>query len=232
MTEALTVVGPDPSSPERAAFVRQRLVIISKHVAHAYLENGLLLKEYKDNGYFREDGFKSFNEAIDAMHNVGTLEYGARNARHFIAVVEMKDKLGITLDRLREMPISKLREIATIENESDQRALLEASSEMTTQEVQDTARKLRHKELGRDEDPLKPLTLMFTETQYAFFREVIERARGAFGLAEELSDATILVDTILADYFSGMPSVNNSNAVDADIVDNNEDNDDGLVVYS
>ena len=66
---------------DRANFVKNRLLEINRQASNIVIENGQLLREYKENAYHKEDGFKSFDEAIQAYHDSGLLDYGPRQAR-------------------------------------------------------------------------------------------------------------------------------------------------------
>ena len=105
---------------DRATFVRERLVAINKSAGDMVYENGLLLREYMANAYFKEDGFKSFDAAIDSMQDSGQLDYGARNARNFIAIVDLFDTLHLPPAEVQNIGISKLREIAMLADPKEQ----------------------------------------------------------------------------------------------------------------
>ncbi len=188
----------------RAVEVRERLAAINRQHNDLVLENGLLLREYKTNAYFKEDGFVTFDEAIDALQQRGELDYGARNARHFIAIVDMVDRLHLTPQEVKDIGVSKLREIAALKSEAAQRNLLEAARTQTVGEIQKEAKRLRDKAAGRDEDPLNPVTLMMTDTQRQFYKVCILRGRKEAGVEDNTPEAAILVDVILAEWFSGL----------------------------
>src|SRR5512140_276709 len=94
------------ASAERASYVQNRLLEINREVADKYLENGLLLKEIRDNAYYREWGFSSFDLAIETMRGRGQLDYGKRSAWYFIAVVEMIERLGLPADSVQSLGIT------------------------------------------------------------------------------------------------------------------------------
>lgn len=199
MTDTLVVeVGTD-----RAAFVKARLLEINAHANSIIIENGMLLREYKDNGYYKSDGFQSFDEAINSYQASGLLDYGARNARNFIAIVDMIDAHGIDPKQIEAVGVSKLREIATLPD-ADQKKLLDGASDMTVAEVQKEAKRLRDKAHGRDTDPLSPVTLMLSETQKVLYTDCIKAARVTYGIAETAGDAAVLIDFILAEWMSGV----------------------------
>jgi hypothetical protein len=187
----------------RAVQVRERLAAINAQHNDLVLENGTLLKEYKDNAYFKEDGFPSFDEAIDTLHERGVLDYGSRNARHFIAIVEMVSNLGITGADIKKLGVSKLREVASLKSPEAQRALLESAKTKTVGEIQREAKDLRDKAAGRDVDPLNPITLMLTDTQKTFLRECIAQARVEYSVNDNVPEAAVLIDMILADWYAG-----------------------------
>lgn len=198
----------------RAVEVRQRLAAINSQHNDLVLENGLLLKEYKDNGYYKEEGFQSFDEAIDALHERGVLDYGARNARHFIAIIEMVQALGVEAADVRQIGVSKLREIASLKSEAAQRKMLEDAKTKTVGEIQREAKALRDKAAGRETDPLDPVTLMMTVTQKQFYKTAIDQARRDYGVDEKVPDVAVLVDMILADWYSGqVPTLSDGTVV-------------------
>lgn len=201
-----------PAESQRAVYVKERLAAINKQHNELILENGLLLREYKANGYFKEDGYESFDEAIESLHEKGVLDYGARNARHFIAIVDMVDRLELTSAEIKAIGVSKLREIAALKSETEQRRLLSEATNKTVGEIQKEAKRLRDKAAGRDTDPLNPTTHMFTDTQKGFFKECIRRARTEYAIEDNVPEAAVLVDYILADWHSGLPNENNDNA--------------------
>jgi hypothetical protein len=93
MTEAIIEVGPANRGPQ----IKAKLAEYGQQAADLILQNGLLLREYQSGGYYKEDGHKNFDEAIEAMKNAGLLDYGARQARHFIAIINMVETLNIGL---------------------------------------------------------------------------------------------------------------------------------------
>lgn len=190
------------ASADRGASIRAKLIANSGQAQDLILSTGLLLREYKGGAYFREDGHKTFDEAIEALKEQGQLDYGARTARHMIAVVDMVEVLNISADEVKRLGISKLREIATLKDSKQQLALLGEAGQKSVGEVQRAAKALRDKAAGRDVDPLDPVTLLMTETQKGFYKECIEKARMIAGLSDDVPEAAVLVDVILADWNS------------------------------
>ena len=201
---------PAPS-PERAKFVIGRLVELSKNAAEVMLESGLLLKEYRDNAYYKEDGYESFDAAIDAMHEKGMFEYKSRNARNLISIVEMAQQHKLSGDTLDGIGISKLREIASLPP-ADQKAMLEPdkktgepkAKKMSVADVQKEAKVKRAKAKGHDVDPLDAITFMTTATQKTFINTCIEAARRIYGLPDTVTPTGVLVDAILAEWHSSL----------------------------
>jgi hypothetical protein len=187
---------------DRAVFVRSRLLEINAQANNLILENGLLLREYKQNGYFREDGYKSFDDAIQMMQNAGKLDYGPRQARYFISIVDMVDTLQISPGEIDQIGVSKLREIAGVPAESDKRKLLDSAKDMSVGEVQKEAKRLRDIALGRESDPLVPIVLKTTQSQCDMFNDCIQSARSIYSLPEEMSETSILIDIILTAWFN------------------------------
>lgn len=198
-------VGP----ADRGVQIKAKLIALGQQAADLILTNGLLLREYRSGGYYKEDGYKSFDEAIEALKDSGQLDYGARQARHFIAIVDMCESLNIEGPEVNKLGISKLREIASLKDPKDQLALLGQASQKSVGEIQAEAKRIRDKAAGRDTDPLDPVTLLMTATQKQFFKDCIDAGRKLSGLdAEKVPDVAVLVDVILADWLSGVPELN------------------------
>jgi hypothetical protein len=199
-TESLVEVGP----AGRGKDIKAKLVEFGRRAADLILQNGLLLREYRSGGYFTEDGHKSFDDAIEAMKDSGQLDYGARQARHFIAIVDMVEALNIGPAEVGKIGMSKLREIASLKDPKDQLALLGKADQVSVGDIQREAKAIRDKAAGRDTDPLDPITLLMTETQKTFYTECIEHGRLLSGLdKDKVPDVAVLVDVILADWMSG-----------------------------
>lgn len=204
------------SSKDRAKFVSKRLQELSKSMAEQYIETGMLLKEYKDNAYYKEDGYESFDEAIEAMHDEGKLDFGARNARNLVSIVEMAGANGMKPEELEGISISKLREIASLPA-SEQKKMLPQAKEMSVADVQQQAKQIRHKARGHDVDPYDPIILKdATATMKTAFNQAIAEARRIFGIPDEVSDTVVLVDHILADWLAGAPQAE-AEAIEAEI---------------
>lgn len=202
-----------PALSPRAIFLRERLVTINKTAGEMILENGLLLREMKVNAIFKELGYDTFDSAIDSMHDQGQLDYGARNARYFIAIVDMIEKLCLDEADTKNLGVSKLREISSIRDEKDQRKLLEAAGDMSVSEVQAEAKAIRDRAAGRDVDPLTPRNLRFSETQAACFDATIAATRTVHGINDNVPVEAILIDVIMADWYSGLPALSDGTIV-------------------
>lgn len=199
MSQEVTVI----QGQDRAQYVRERLTQLSTDASNMVIETGLLLREYQANGYWKEDGFTSFDSAIEALHNAGKVDYGPRQARNIIAVVTMVEKLSLD-EAQKNLGISKLREIASLKSETDQRKLLESAEEMSVTEVQKEAKRLRDKAAGRETDPLEPIVIKgATASLHQFYKECVDVARVAYSLNENVPEAAV-VEAILADWRSGV----------------------------
>lgn len=194
-----------PAETGRATYIKQRLEAINKSHSDLILENGYLLLEYKTGAYWKEDGYESFDQAIDKMQEDGKVDYGHRNAYHFIRIVLMIDKLGIEPGEIKALGVGKLRQIATLADTQQQMNLLEEAPDMTVGEVQAKVKALKDKAAGRETDPLDPVTLLMTETQKTFYKFCIERGRQLGAVPDEVPDVAVLIDVILADWNSGLP---------------------------
>jgi hypothetical protein len=200
MNAQLVEVGP----PNRGADLKTKIVSLGQQAADLILTSGCLLREYQSGGYFKEDGHKSFNDAIEAWKAQGLIDYGARQARHLIAIVDMVDALSITPGEINKLGISKLREIASLKDPQQQLAMLGGADQKSFADIQAEAKQLRDKAAGRDTDPLDPVTLLMSVTQKQFYKDAIERGRKLSGLTEDkVPDVAILIDVILADWMSG-----------------------------
>lgn len=185
----------------RAVAIRDRLIALNRQAAELILQNGLLLKEIKDNAIYREWGYESFDEAIERMNEDGALDYGSRQARNFILIVEMTQRQGLGQSDIEGVSISKLREIATVHDPGKQMQMLKAAPDMSVKQVQQEARKARDKELGRDVDPLHPVTLMFTETQRTLYYDAVAKAKIVFSFDDNTNPANV-VEAILAEFMA------------------------------
>jgi hypothetical protein len=190
---------------DRALFVKNRIIQINQTAGDLILETGQLLLEYKTNRYWAEDGHDSFDAAIDALQDRGQISFGSRNARNLMAVFEMVSKLGDGAEAAKELGMSKLREIASLRNDGDRQKLLAAAKDMTVEEVQKAAKGARDKAAGRDVDPTDPIIIRHaTATQRKFYEECIAVARKEYSLNDDVPEAAVLVDCLLADWRSGV----------------------------
>jgi hypothetical protein len=200
MNAQLVEVGP----ATRGLDLKNKILSLGKQAADLILTSGCLLREYMSGGYYKEDGHKSFNDAIEAWKAQGLIDYGARQARHLIDVVSMVEALSISPEEINKLGISKLREIASLKDPQQQLAMLGAADQKSFADIQAEAKQLRDKAAGRDSDPLDPITLLMSATQKQFYKACIERGRKLSGLTEDkMPDVAILVDVILADWMSG-----------------------------
>ena len=186
----------------RAQFVRTRLGQINKSASEIIIENGILLIEVKEQSLYKEWGWSSFDEAINAMQESGELSYGARQARNFLAIGYMISNLELTPADIDKIGIGKLREIATVPGIDTKQKLLAESAEMSTSEVQKEARRLRDAAAGRETDPLEPVTLMMTSTMRQFFGDCVSKAREVYEINDDVPVVAVLVDSILPEWFS------------------------------
>lgn len=201
MTQAIVEVAP----VNRGAQIKTKLTEYGQQAADLILQNGLLLREYQSGCYFKEEGHKSFDEAVESWKSAGLIDYGARQARHFVAIINMVETLSITPDEVKKLGMSKLREIASVKDTKEQLALLGEARTKSVADIQKEAKRLRDKAAGRDTDPLDPVTLMMTASQKEFYRECIAHGRRLSGLSEDkVPDVAILVDVVLADWSSGV----------------------------
>jgi hypothetical protein len=192
------------AAPNRAAILKTKILELGRRAADLILTNGMLLREYMSGGYYKEDNFKSFNDAIESWKTQGLIDYGARQARHFIDITNMVESLNIGAEEVNRLGISKLREIASLKDPQQQLAMLGGADQKSFADIQAEAKQLRDKASGREGDPLDPITLLMSVTQKQFYKDCIERGRKLSGLTEDkVPDVAILVDVILADWISG-----------------------------
>jgi hypothetical protein len=189
---------------DRPDFIKRRLAELTKSMAEQFIETGVLLKEYKDNAYYKEHGYESFDEAIEGMQSNGELDFGSRNARNMIAVAEMVSNAGIAAGDLKDISVSKLREIATLPA-SEQKKMLPQAKDMSVADVQQKAKEIRHKAKGHDVDPYDPIIFKdATATAKTALNETIAMARRHAQLPDNVPDFVVLVDVICAEYVSGL----------------------------
>jgi hypothetical protein len=192
------------SAKDRATFVSKRLSELSSELHQGFIEIGQLLVEYQENALYKEEGYPSFNEAIDAKQSKGELDFGSRNARNAIAVAKMITANNLTPAQVKDIPPSILREIATLHPEQQKKMLPEAKN-MTTAEVQQQAKEIRHKNKGLDVDPYDPIILRdATATAKVAFNTHIATARRVYQIPENVPDYVVLVDHILPEWEQGV----------------------------
>lgn len=188
------------NSKDRAKFIITRLKDLTKELQQGFIETGQLLKEFMDNALYKEQGYKSFNEAIDGMQAKGELDFGARNARNMINVATMVSSAQLSAKDLQAIPVSSLREIATLPPKEQQK-LLPNAKDMSVAEIQEKCKAIRHKVKGHDVDPYDPIIFKdATATAKTALNEAIARARQLHRLPETMPDFAVLVDVIVAEW--------------------------------
>jgi delta-aminolevulinic acid dehydratase/porphobilinogen synthase len=204
------------SAADRAQFVSKRLREISSSMAQDFIECGILLREYKENSYFKEEGYESFDEAINDKYTKGEIEFQSRNARNAIAVADMLAANGMKPEDVKKIAPSKLREIASLPP-NEQKKMLPKAEEMTVGEIQEKAKAIRHKAKGLDVDPYDPIILRdATATAKTAFNANIAMARRVYNIPEEVPDFVVLVDHIMAEWASGQNDIVSG---DDDVID-------------
>lgn len=201
MTLLPEVLGPEG---DQAMQLKDRLITINKTHGDLVLENGLLLKRVLTDAIYKEWGFQSFDAAIDGLRDQGLLTYGARNARNFVAVVDMFSRLQLGEEH-KQLAISKLREIATLKRDDDQRDVIDRAADLSVSEVVAAVKAIKDMRAGRETDPFKPRTLKFSETQSNAFDEIIAATRVVHSINDNVPAEAILIDVIMADWMAGLP---------------------------
>lgn len=196
------------SAPRRGEHIRQELARLSKELSQFIMTTGALLREYKGGGYFKEDGYDSFDEAIEAFKQQGLLDYGARQARNLIAIIDLVDAVMLSAEDVNKLGISKLKEIASVRDLTEQRRLLEEAKDKPYDEVKREAKRLRDKAAGRETDPWEGrVELLMTQSQMTLYKHCIRAARLMAGMSDDVPEAVVLCDVILADFSSGLPDM-------------------------
>lgn len=202
---------PEVISTE-ALDIKTRLITINKTHSDLIFENGLLLRNIFVNAIYREWGYDSFDQAIDTMQDQGLLTYGHRNARNFIAIIDMFEVLHLD-GSMKELGVTKLREIASLKEADDQLEVLDHAAEMSVPEVVAEVKAIKDRRAGRDSDPFKPRMLKFSETQSKAFDEILAATRTVHGINDNVPAEAILIDVIMADWYSGLPVLSDGTVV-------------------
>lgn len=190
-----------PAASTRGQYLHERLLSINRSAADLILENGTILREIRTTAVYREWGDDSFDAAIDRLQDEGRIDYGSRQARNFIAIVDMFESLQLGPADIKTLGISKLREVASVRGVDEQRRLIEEAKHMSVADVQKAAKAIRDKAAGRDVDPLDCYTLKFSASLKAFFKECLAVGRLVYSLNDDVPAEAVL-EAILADWRS------------------------------
>jgi hypothetical protein len=162
----------------RAQEVLEQVDQLKSQMVNNRWELADLLEEIHDHDYHRERGFNDFDDYIDQ----GNFDVGSREARYLIKINRNSKKLEIPRDDLKKVAISKLKEVFTLdpETQSDHiKRLVSAAQEQTLDAVRDEVRSVRGL------DPADEFTWRNFRVTRASATEVIdpaiERARREWG---------------------------------------------------
>src|SRR5688500_15498532 len=126
-----------PALTDRAQYVRDRISAINRTVTESVYENAMLLQELKENAFYREYGYGSFDEGIRAMQDRGEIDYGPKQARNFLRIAATAALLGMSDGDIAALGMSKMRAIAGAPGDVNlKREMVEQAREMTVAEVE------------------------------------------------------------------------------------------------
>lgn len=157
-----------------------------------------LWEEAHDNNYHNVRGFNDFDDYI----NQSNFEYGAREVRYRIKVNKNSRKVGISRDKFKTIAFSKIKEIFTLNPETDKDhivRLVEAAKDMSLETVKAEVRAV--KGLSTDQELTWrnfQLLRIDAETQVDVAIERIKREYGdtidvETGEPKDISDGKALV---------------------------------------
>ena len=210
MKEATAIV---TATPKHIESVRKKIAEIKKSMSGHFFELGDLLKETRDGGYHMTWGFANFGEWLDTSG----LDMSERAAYYLIKIVELGAALNIPREKLEQVKISKLREIASLDFVKDAkkiRKLVDScipdkdGNEMSLEDVRQNVAKVK-----AGDDKLDVFVFMTIKVTKSCKEEVIdpaiEMARAEYGdtLKADGEGGEITpcraIEMILANYMAG-----------------------------
>ncbi len=173
----------ETSESNRAAEISKELVKITATTKNNFFTICDLLLEFDEGNYFQYFGCKNFVEWIEQSE----FDFSWRQAYYYLSVAKKTRELGLSKDQLAEIPISKLKEILSLEpaeHEKTIRALLEEADSLSVEEVKDKVKGIKKKS-GEE---------IYCHLNFKLTEEVKDIVEEAFELARKINGST--VDTV------------------------------------
>jgi hypothetical protein len=203
------------ANPKHIEVVVKKIEEASKSLTTKFFDLGELLKEFRDGGYHLALGFKKFGEWIEKSG----LDMSERAAYYLIKIIETGQQLKLPREKLENIKLSKLREIARLDvdkHEDKIRKLLKACTpdkdgeEMALDDVRENVQKI----LGGSEeiDVFVFMTIKVTKsTKEKVIDAAIEMCRAEYGdtvdtTTREAKEISIgrAIELICAEYLAGV----------------------------
>ncbi len=164
----------------RAAEISKELVKITATTKNNFFTICDLLLEFDEGNYFQYFGCKNFTEWVEQSE----LDFSWRQAYYYLSVAKKTRELGLSKDQLAEIPISKLKEILSLEpaeHEKTIRALLEEADSLSVEEVKEKVRGAKQK---NNEE-------LYVHYNFKVTEETKELLEECFELVRKLNGSTI-----------------------------------------
>lgn len=208
--EATSIV---TATPKHIESVRKKIEEIRKSISGRFFDLGELLGEIKEGGFHMSWGYANFGEWLETSG----LDMSERAVYYLIKIVTMGKELNIPREKLEQVKISKLREIATLDTKCDgkkMKKLIDScipdkdGNEMSLEDVRQNVAKVR---AGDDKiDTYVFLTIKITKTcKEEVIDPAIELIRAqhgdtvdSSGAPQEISPGRA-IELILTDYLAG-----------------------------
>ncbi len=176
----------------RPTQVLQRVQEIKGKLVVQSLELGRLLKEIKEGGYHLDYGFNNFGDWVESAG----LDLSERSAYYLIQVVDLQDRHDIANDVMEAIGISKLKQIASMPDDTEKETideLLDAAQTSSHEQIKEVVAELK----GNDH-VIKTFKLD-REFSQTLLPEAFERVRRM--TAADSSDGRCL-ELIVADFLA------------------------------
>jgi hypothetical protein len=165
------------NAANRANEVSQQLVKITNDTKNNFFTICDLILESVEGDYHKYFGCKNFTEWIDQSE----FDFSSRTAYYYLSIGKKTRELGLTKEELSEIPISKLKEILSLEPSSHEqtiRALIEESDSLSVEEVKQKVKGIKHK---AGEDIFVHYNFKVTETAVQVIEDCFELIRRGTG---------------------------------------------------
>lgn len=164
LTEESGIVVPksDMTTEKSAEVIRESVKNVFAMDDRLQIVEGELLWEITENGYYKEWGFRTFDEYVESE-----LGFKTRKAYYLIAIYEtFVRKLDLDADELREIEWSKAKELVTVIDDSNKEDLLEAIKTLSVSGVKAMVRDMKGITSLEEKEVFKKLTVGLAEDQY------------------------------------------------------------------